>query len=230
VAGENLSSNVYQRLKEKIIKLELVPESVVTEQSLMTLLNVGRTPVREAIQRLIWEGWLCAENGKSAHVSYPLSQDLQEIFQYREIVEIAALECIFDHDESKSVAGALDYYVRQMDKNQNDSYMLINSDMQFHRTMLTYMKNGRIIRAWDQIIEELIRMEMIVNYISIEKQENWCINITEHKVLLEALWRKERENSIELLRTHFKLAIDRMMKNLEIDAEDLSRILQRTCP
>ena len=38
--------------------LELAPGSVATEGALIERLGLGRTPVREAIQRLAWEGLL----------------------------------------------------------------------------------------------------------------------------------------------------------------------------
>ncbi|MGN6464714.1 MAG: GntR family transcriptional regulator [Rhizobiaceae bacterium] len=39
-----------------IVTLELAPSSVVTEGLLIERLGLGRTPVREAVQRLAWEG------------------------------------------------------------------------------------------------------------------------------------------------------------------------------
>jgi len=48
----SLSEKAYRRLEEMIVTLELQPGSVVTEGDLGTLLGIGRTPLREAIQRL----------------------------------------------------------------------------------------------------------------------------------------------------------------------------------
>ncbi len=41
-----------------LVTLELAPGSVLTEGALIERLGMGRTPVREAIQRLAWEGFL----------------------------------------------------------------------------------------------------------------------------------------------------------------------------
>ncbi|PWK76359.1 GntR family transcriptional regulator [Aminobacter sp. AP02] len=46
----------YHELERLIVTLELAPGSVATEGGLIDLLGFGRTPVREAIQRLAWEG------------------------------------------------------------------------------------------------------------------------------------------------------------------------------
>jgi DNA-binding GntR family transcriptional regulator len=52
------SAKAYRALERMIVTLELAPGSVVTERVLIEHLSLGRTPVREAIQRLTWEGLL----------------------------------------------------------------------------------------------------------------------------------------------------------------------------
>lgn len=50
------ATRAYRALERMIVTLELPPASLSTEQSLVSLVGLGRTPVREAIQRLAWEG------------------------------------------------------------------------------------------------------------------------------------------------------------------------------
>jgi DNA-binding GntR family transcriptional regulator len=49
---QSLSEKAYSRLEEMIVTLQLQPGAVVTEGELGSLLGIGRTPLREAIQRL----------------------------------------------------------------------------------------------------------------------------------------------------------------------------------
>ena len=63
LVDENLGSapvaaKAYRTLEHMIVTLELAPASFVTEGALIERLGLGRTPVREAIQRLAWEGLL----------------------------------------------------------------------------------------------------------------------------------------------------------------------------
>ncbi|MDB5556725.1 MAG: GntR family transcriptional regulator [Rhizobium sp.] len=46
----------YLRLESLVVTLVLAPGSMVTEKQLITLAGFGRTPVREAIQKLEWQG------------------------------------------------------------------------------------------------------------------------------------------------------------------------------
>lgn len=46
----------YRELEKLIVTLKLAPGSLVTEKQLIEELGFGRTPVREAIQKLEWQG------------------------------------------------------------------------------------------------------------------------------------------------------------------------------
>lgn len=52
------AARAYHALERMIVTLELSPGGFVTEGSIIDKLGLGRTPVREAIQRLAWEGLL----------------------------------------------------------------------------------------------------------------------------------------------------------------------------
>lgn len=56
VSGEPAAAKAYRTLERMIVTLDLPPGSVATEGVLIERLDLGRTPVREAIQRLAWEG------------------------------------------------------------------------------------------------------------------------------------------------------------------------------
>ena len=52
---EALADRAYYAIREMIVSLELRPGSVVNERELMERLELGRTPVREAVRRLAQE-------------------------------------------------------------------------------------------------------------------------------------------------------------------------------
>ncbi|MGE0502391.1 MAG: GntR family transcriptional regulator [Rhizobiaceae bacterium] len=55
---EPATQRAYRALERMIVMLELEPGSIATEGQLIERVGLGRTPVREAIQRLAWEGLL----------------------------------------------------------------------------------------------------------------------------------------------------------------------------
>lgn len=54
--AQSQSTQAYLLLESLIVTLKLKPGALVTEKQLIELTGCGRTPVREAIQRLEWQG------------------------------------------------------------------------------------------------------------------------------------------------------------------------------
>lgn len=52
---ETQAQNAYRRIEEMIVTLEVPPGSRISEKTLSAQLGIGRTPVREALQRLAYE-------------------------------------------------------------------------------------------------------------------------------------------------------------------------------
>ena len=63
---QNLSSAVYEAIKDKIINGEFLPGSILMERSIAEEFGVSRTPVREALKRLSQEGWVDWEERRRA--------------------------------------------------------------------------------------------------------------------------------------------------------------------
>ena len=53
---ETLTDRAYRLIEELIVMLALPPETILSEQSLAARLGIGRTPIREALQRLARDG------------------------------------------------------------------------------------------------------------------------------------------------------------------------------
>jgi DNA-binding GntR family transcriptional regulator len=48
----SLSEQAYLKIRDKIVRLEMAPGDVIREDVLQAELGIGRTPIREALQRL----------------------------------------------------------------------------------------------------------------------------------------------------------------------------------
>lgn len=55
-SGGSLTDRAYRQLEERIVTLRLAPGEVLSEAALSKQLGIGRTPIREALQRLAREG------------------------------------------------------------------------------------------------------------------------------------------------------------------------------
>ena len=90
-AGTPLAQQAYRRLEELIVTLQLAPGQILSESALTSLLDIGRTPVREALQRLAREGLVVILPRRGVVVSeIDLRSQLELLLVRREVERLMA--------------------------------------------------------------------------------------------------------------------------------------------
>lgn len=84
---ETLQDIVYKALRDDILSGKLEPDAPLNTNELSRKMNVSRTPIREAINRLISVGLVDKVNHKEAKVAGFLSDEMHEIFYVRAALE-----------------------------------------------------------------------------------------------------------------------------------------------
>ena len=87
-AFEPVALKAYRMLERLIVTLELAPGSVTTEGTLIQKLGLGRTPVREAIQRLAWEGLVDVRPRAGLAIAPLHASDWLRVLEARKGVEV----------------------------------------------------------------------------------------------------------------------------------------------
>jgi len=83
----SLAEQAYRVLEECLVTLRFVPGELVAEKDLMDATGIGRTPVREAIQKLSAEGLLQVLPRKGLMVTPIRRSDLVQIIETRRVLE-----------------------------------------------------------------------------------------------------------------------------------------------
>ena len=84
---DSLAEQAYRSLEEQLVTLKLAPGELISEKDLVGLLGIGRTPVREAIQRLSADGLLQVLPRKGLMVTPMRRSDLSRIIEARRVLE-----------------------------------------------------------------------------------------------------------------------------------------------
>jgi DNA-binding GntR family transcriptional regulator len=102
-AGEpSLGDWVLSRIRADILTLRHAPGETVTERALETAHGVSRTPIRQALAELVREG-LVRKSDRGYLVSPFDLGELEAIFEYREIVEDAAVRLACERAEPAAI-------------------------------------------------------------------------------------------------------------------------------
>ncbi len=87
---EPLSDKAYRLIETMIITLELAPGARLTEAFLVERTGLGRTPVREAVLRLVSEGFIVVIPRKGMMVSEVSAGEILKAFDVRHALEMIA--------------------------------------------------------------------------------------------------------------------------------------------
>jgi DNA-binding GntR family transcriptional regulator len=130
-----LSDKAYHLIRQKIITLELPPLAPIDEQMLMEALKLGRTPIREALQRLAAEDLVSIVPRRGMFVAEISLTDLQKIFELRMLLEgfCARLAAQRATDEQLRRLEAL---IHELDTTSSENgTALMTIDEQFHEML-----------------------------------------------------------------------------------------------
>jgi DNA-binding GntR family transcriptional regulator len=161
-----LSDKAYHLIRTKIITLELPPLSAIDEQALMEDLQLGRTPIREALQRLAAEDLVFYAPRRGMFVADISITDLQKIFEARMVLEgfcarLAAQRATIEQLEQMTAV------IQQLDQvPQNDGKALMALDEHFHELIYQAADNEFLadalrrlhalsLRLWHQVLDRL---------------------------------------------------------------------------
>lgn len=194
------AEKAYQMIKEKIIKTELLPGSVIREADLMQELDLGRTPIREALKILQTENLVVVKPRRGIFVSDIAITDLAQIFEVR--LELAALAARLA--TKRITPGQLkrlrDLAAQYEEINHQDKNSLIRIDERFH-TLIAEASHNEFLR---QNLEQYYNLSLRIWYLAIGLASPEDIDVTAHLDLLEAIESKDAEKAAETITKHIK--------------------------
>src|SRR5437762_1547589 len=85
--GSSQADRAYHAIRDLIVSLELRPGSVINERELMERVGVGRTPTREALQRLAQERLVEVYPRRGMFVTSVDIRDLAALSEVRVLLE-----------------------------------------------------------------------------------------------------------------------------------------------
>ena len=93
----NLTTQVYEKIKAKILNNELKPNEYLDEKQICEQLGVSRTPVREALVQLEWEGFVVSNPHRGVSVSDLSLPMILELIHIRKVMEPELLRPYLKH-------------------------------------------------------------------------------------------------------------------------------------
>jgi DNA-binding GntR family transcriptional regulator len=193
------SSEAYRLLKDKIIRLELPPATVIDEAGLMAELELGRTPIREALQRLALENLVVILPRRGTIVADLNMSDLQKIFEIRVDLELLSVRLAAQRATPAQIA-AMETLFADADAllHQGDNYQLIQLDHEAHRLLAQAAHNEFLEETLDRLYNHVLRLW----YVSLHRVQRLREALEEHREIIARVKAGDGEGAAQIMRIH----------------------------
>ena len=157
-----LGITAYEKIYEKIIALEYKPGQTLEVNQVMSHVNIGRTPVREALLRLVGEKIVESQPGRGFMVPSITLQNTKATFEMMKILENGASELAVRQDATpflpklekanEDIKAAIDAM---------DVLSLVKSNHEFHLNFAQCSYNEYLVRWINEIRSEAKRLSYL---------------------------------------------------------------------
>ena len=198
----SLSQKAYERLKHKIVSLELPPGSVILETELQMELGLGRTPIREALRQLSLEKLVMIVPRRGMFVTDIGVMDLQYLCEVRLELEKLAVR-LAARRGSASLWGRMEEFLLNLPEETDsldNNEVLIRIDQACHE--LIYQATGNEFLKDSLTI--MYALSLRLWYFALAKIGDMRQAVLEHTAILNALKAGDGERAAHLMGEHIK--------------------------
>lgn len=197
----------YFELKELIIRGGMSPNEPIIEEKLASNLEISRTPLREALQRLEWEGLVSRRKNGRLEVASISTSELKEFFKIR-----SALEAIIVGHAAKKATEEdikkLDNCVQMISllKESEKFDEILQYGKAFHNLLYEMSELEASVRILRQLNDHIDRYRRLV---PLEKKKSRRSDISDHELILKLIIQKDFDGAAVAMEEH-------IMKSAEI--------------
>lgn len=208
----SLAEIAYQKIKQAILKHEIVPGQRLSHDELVLRLKISQTPIREALSRLAQEGYVMRLTNRGYRVSEMTAEEVEELFGLRGALEAYCIDEAIRRitpERLKALEQSVKSSRRAIVANDPlvDRYIL-NKD--FHVIVAEIAGNGAVTRVLNDTCEKLVLKRRIEGV----TQGGFAV-LQHHREIFQAIKRKDVRRAQELMRAHLQNIKTILLKQIE---------------
>jgi DNA-binding GntR family transcriptional regulator len=209
----------YEQIWKQLVFASERKEQRLSDVALAEKLGVSRTPVRQALERLVKDGLVRSDPRRGFWSRIFTAQDIHEIYDLRGALEVLALRLAAPRLDPADLHGQLDllYKVRaQLD--QHPVSLFLQCDFRLHTLLIRASGNGRLI---DYL--STIRSQFSVFQIRDTRYpQRMDSALDDHEQILLALLEGKTDEAAEFLAAHITHSKARVLSDMFEEQNTLS--------
>ena len=201
----------YKEIWKRVIMLGGNEEQRLSDVTLAEQLKVSRTPVRQALERLVHEGLVRADPRRGFWTRTFSVQDIHEIYDLREALEVLAVRLAAPHLSQENLKAHLEsLYAVRAELNTHPILRFLQVDIRFHMLITRASGNGRLIHSLSMLRSQLSLFQMQDTLYP----KRMVIALQDHEQVLLALLAGDIAGAEGLLATHIRHAKEGVLADI----------------
>jgi DNA-binding GntR family transcriptional regulator len=207
----NLHQQVANRLRQMLVEGRIAPGAKLNERELSEVLDVSRTPLREAIKMLAAEGLVELLPNRGAIAVELTEDDIRHTFELMGGLESLSGELAAQRITDAELAEIRAMHFEMMaayTRRDLSGYYRLNALI--HRAINIAAKNPILSATYDRINARLQALRFRSN----QDEDKWQTAMREHELMVEALSTHDAAAMRAVLATHLKNKLDVVLEQL----------------
>jgi DNA-binding GntR family transcriptional regulator len=203
---QSLADKAYHEIRGLIVSLELAPGALIDERELIGRLEIGRTPVREALRRLAQERLVEVYPRRGMFVTGVDVRELARLSEVRAVLEPEAARLAAERATDADRA-ELALLLSELDAGAGE---LIDLDERIHRAVYRAAHNDLL----EATLEQYYVLALRIWSIALDRARELEEAVEAHRALLEAIHDGDGERAAATMRAHvenFEQAMHRVL-------------------
>lgn len=196
----SLADQAYEAIKEKVITLYFLPGQYLNEAAICNLLNLGRTPVHQALQRLQLEGLIDVVPRKGVIIQPDSISRILEFLDARLVVEAELARLAATHataEDIRDLQSILDAH-SQGSHAGNEINAFVECDHAFH-TKIHEISRSRVLGDFAKTLHERCTRSW---YLHLWQTLDTEASDKQHRRILKAIKAHDGDGAAKALRDH----------------------------
>lgn len=203
-----LPDRIYAVLKHRILTCAVPPGERVVEKALCAEMKVSRTPLREALNRLVLEGLVSLVPYRGYAVATLTVESFRELCQLRRIVEAGTAALSAEHATADDIARLNEVATLHYTPGHRHTYeAYLRANSAFHLALVRSTRNAHL----EAIVMSALDKHQRPLYLGLDIGLDGAAATAEHFEVIEAVRAHDRQRAHDLMVRHIAHAEERIV-------------------
>src|SRR5215469_8738306 len=203
--------HAYEEIWKRVIMIGGNKEQRLSDVTLAEQLGISRTPVRQALERLVQEGLVRSDPRRGFWTRTYTAQDIHEIYDLRGALEVLALRLAAPHLSQEDLKAHLEaLHAVRVELDTNPVLHFLQVDIRFHMLITRASGNGRLIHSLSLLRSQLCMFQTQDTFYP-KRME---IALNDHEQILLALLAGNVDEAAECLARHIRHAKEGVLADI----------------